>query len=125
MGKKRIVVHDKDLCRFGSCGYKCVKICPINRSGEECIVTGEDKYPVFNEELCIGCGICSKACEKLGFNAISVVNLPKQLDDPIHRYGKNQFALYRLPIPRKNMVTGLIGPNGVGKTTVLNILSGN
>ena len=126
MGKKRIVVHDKELCRYGSCGYKCVKICPINRSGEECIVKGEDSYPVFNEELCIGCGICSKACEKLGFNAISVVNLPKELeDDPIHRYGKNQFALYRLPIPRRNMVTGLIGPNGIGKTTVLNILSGN
>ncbi|MEE9323446.1 MAG: ribosome biogenesis/translation initiation ATPase RLI [Candidatus Aenigmarchaeota archaeon] len=126
MGKKRIVVHDKELCRFDSCGYKCVKICPINRSGEECIVKGEDNYPIFNEELCIGCGICSKACEKLGFNAISVVNLPKELEeDPIHRYGKNQFALYKLPIPKKNMVTGLIGPNGVGKTTVLNILSKN
>ncbi len=126
MSRKRIVVHDKELCRHESCGYKCIKICPINRSGEECIVKGEDGFPVFNEELCIGCGICSKACEKLGFRAISVVNLPKELDeDPIHRYGKNQFALYRLPIPRKNMVIGLIGPNGVGKTTVLNILSGN
>ncbi len=126
MGKKRIVVHDKELCRYDSCGYKCVKICPINRSGEECVVEGEDRYPIFNEELCIGCGICSKACEKLGFNAISVVNLPKELEeDPIHRYGKNQFALYKLPIPKKNVVNGLIGPNGVGKTTVLNILSGN
>jgi ATP-binding cassette subfamily E protein 1 len=103
-----------------------MKVCPINRSGEECIVRGEDSYPVFNEELCIGCGICSKACEKLGFNAISVVNLPKELEEnPIHRYGKNQFALYRLPVPRKRFVTGLIGPNGVGKTTVLNIISGD
>ncbi len=126
MPKRRIVVHDKDLCRFDSCGYKCMKVCPINRSGEECITKGGNGFPVFNEELCIGCGICSKACEKLGFRAISVVNLPKELDeDPIHRYGKNQFALYRLPIPRKDGVVGLIGPNGVGKTTVLNILSGN
>ena len=126
MLKKRIVVCDKDLCRYDSCGYKCIKICPINRSGEECIVRGEDNYPVFNEELCIGCGICSKACEKLGFNAISVVNLPKELEEnPIHRYGKNQFALYKLPIPKKRLVTGIIGPNGVGKTTVLNIISGN
>ncbi len=126
MGKKRIVVHDRELCRFQNCGYKCMKMCPINRSGEECIVRDESGFPVFNEELCIGCGLCVKACEKAGFNAISVVNLPKELEeDPIHRYGKNQFALYKLPIPRRNMVVGLIGPNGVGKTTVLNILSGN
>jgi len=126
MQRKRIVVHDKDLCRHDSCGYKCIKVCPINRAGEECIIKGEDGYPIFNEELCIGCGICSKACEKLGFKAIAVVNLPKELEEtPIHRYGKNQFALYKLPIPKKNVVTGLIGPNGVGKTTVLNILSGN
>lgn len=126
MPKKRIVVCDKDLCRYDSCGYKCIKVCPINRSGEECIVRGEDLFPVFNEDLCIGCGICSKACEKLGFNAISVVNLPRELEEtPIHRYGRNQFALYRLPIPRRGMVTGLIGQNGVGKTTVLNIISGN
>lgn len=126
MGRKRIVVHEKEMCRFKNCNYKCMKICPINRSGEECIVAGEDGFPVFNEELCIGCSLCARACEKVGFNAISVVNLPKELDeDPIHRYGKNQFALYRLPIPKKNMVTGLIGPNGVGKTTVINILSGS
>lgn len=125
MARKRIVVHDRDLCRFRSCGYKCMKVCPINRSGDECIIIGGDRFPVFNEELCIGCGICSKACEKLGFNAISVVNLPQELEEePVHRYGVNQFALYRLPIPKKNLVTGLIGPNGVGKSTVLNILSG-
>jgi ATP-binding cassette subfamily E protein 1 len=124
--KRRIVVHDRDLCRYDSCGYKCMKVCPINRSGEECVIRGEDSYPVFNEEMCIGCGICSKACEKIGFNAITVVNLPKELEEnPVHRYGKNQFALYRLPIPKRGLVTGLIGPNGVGKTTVLNIISGN
>jgi ATP-binding cassette subfamily E protein 1 len=126
MGKKRIVVHDRELCRFEKCGYKCVKTCPVNRSGEECIIRGESGFPDFNEELCIGCGLCSKACDKAGFCAIMVVNLPKELEEePIHRYGKNQFALYRLPITKKNMVMGLIGPNGVGKTTVLNILSGN
>jgi ATP-binding cassette subfamily E protein 1 len=126
MTKKRIVVHDRELCRFDKCGYRCIKTCPINRSGEECIFREESGFPVFNEDLCIGCSLCAKACEKAGFSAISVVNLPKELEeDPVHRYGKNQFALYRLPMPKKNMVMGLIGPNGVGKTTVLNILSGN
>jgi ATP-binding cassette subfamily E protein 1 len=126
VAKKRIVVHDRELCRFEKCGYRCIKTCPVNRSGEECVVREESGYPSFNEELCIGCGLCAKACDKAGFSAIMVVNLPKELEEePIHRYGKNQFALYRLPIPKKNMVMGLIGPNGVGKTTVLNILSGN
>jgi ATP-binding cassette subfamily E protein 1 len=126
MAKKRIVVHDRELCKFMKCVYQCMKACPINRSGEECITKDESGYPAFNEEICIGCGLCAKACDRAGFSAITVVNLPKELEeDPIHRYGKNQFALYRLPIPKKNMVMGLIGPNGVGKTTVLNILSGN
>jgi ATP-binding cassette subfamily E protein 1 len=122
---KRIVVIDKDLCKFEKCGYKCVKACPVNRSGKECVKPDpETNYPVFNEELCVGCGICVRSCEKIGFDAISLVNLPAELDQPIHRYGKNGFAIYRLPIPRDKMVVGLIGANGVGKTTVLNILSG-
>ncbi|MEM5871305.1 MAG: ribosome biogenesis/translation initiation ATPase RLI [Candidatus Aenigmatarchaeota archaeon] len=126
MTKKRIVVHNKELCKFKNCGYSCIKTCPINRSGDECIVKDENGFPVFNEELCIGCGFCVKACEKAGFNAIDVVNLPKELEEyPIYRYGINGFALYRLPIPKNNSIVGLIGANGMGKTTVLNILSGN
>ncbi|MHA2408279.1 MAG: ATP-binding cassette domain-containing protein, partial [Candidatus Ranarchaeia archaeon] len=34
------------------------------------------------------------------------------------------FKLYRLPIPQKGLVTGLIGRNGIGKSTALKILSG-
>jgi ATP-binding cassette subfamily E protein 1 len=46
------------------------------------------------------------------------------MEDPIHRYGQNGFALYGLPVPIEGRVTGLLGPNGIGKSTAVSILSG-
>ena len=36
-----------------------------------------------------------------------------------HRYGKNVFKLHRLPVPRPGQVLGLVGTNGIGKSTAL------
>ena len=41
-----------------------------------------------------------------------------------HRYGANSFKLHRLPMPRPGQVLGLVGTNGIGKSTALKILSG-
>ena len=123
--QKRIAVIDRDLCNPKSCGfYLCQRVCPVNRANKDCItVSEEDKKPFIAEELCIGCGICPKKCPN---KAIMVVNLPERLDElPVHRYGRNSFSLYRLPLPKKDMVTALIGPNGTGKSTIINIMSGN
>ena len=43
----------------------------------------------------------------------------------IHRYSLNGFRLFRLPTPSKESVVGILGPNGMGKSTAFNILSGS
>jgi ATP-binding cassette subfamily E protein 1 len=91
------------------------------RSRIEAIRFEGDK-PVIVESLCTGCGICVKKCP---FKAIFIVNLPDELEkDCSHRFGENAFKLYRLPTPSPGMVLGLLGQNGIGKTTTLKILSG-
>jgi ATP-binding cassette subfamily E protein 1 len=78
---------------------------------------------VIAEDLCTGCGICIKKCP---FDAIVIVNLAKELsEDKIHQYGINSFRFYRLPTPKKGAVVGLVGRNSMGKSTIVNILSGN
>lgn len=69
-----------------------------------------------------GCGICVKKCP---FEAINIINLPKDLEkNTTHRYGPNSFKLHRLPMPRPGQVLGLVGTNGIGKSTALKILAG-
>lgn len=89
--------------------------------GDETIVKTEDAVKI-SEELCEGCGICVDKCP---FDAIKMVNLPEELDtDLIHQFGENSFRLYRLPLPEEGLVTGLLGANGIGKTTAIRMLSG-
>lgn len=110
-----------DKCKPNRCGRVCYRFCPKVRSNIEAI-RFEDGKPVISEILCSGCGICVKKCP---FKAISIINLPDELEkDCSHRFGPNAFKLFRLPVPSPGIVLGLIGQNGIGKTTVLRILSG-
>jgi ATP-binding cassette subfamily E protein 1 len=82
----------------------------------------EGNKAIISEMLCSGCGICVKKCP---FKAISIVNLPDELEkDCSHRFGQNAFKLFRLPTPSPGTVLGLLGQNGIGKTTTLKVLSG-
>ncbi|KUG19139.1 rnase l inhibitor [hydrocarbon metagenome] len=117
----RLAVVHQDRCHPVRCGTECILYCPRVRTGDETIIIGEDNKAVISEELCVGCGICVKKCP---FEAIDIVNLPEELEQPTHRYGVNGFVLYGLPIPIEGKVTGILGANGIGKTTSLKILSG-
>jgi len=117
----RIAIVHKDRCHARKCGNECIRYCPRVRTGDETVVIGSDDKAVISEELCVGCGICIKKCP---FDAIDIVSLPEELEHPTHRYGKNGFALYGLPIPVDGKVTGILGANGIGKSTAIKILSG-
>ncbi|RLG64916.1 ribosome biogenesis/translation initiation ATPase RLI [archaeon] len=119
----RIAIIDPEYCKPSKCGMVCTRFCPQVKLGYKTIVYDESlDRVVINEDLCSGCGICVKKCP---FEAIKIVNLPEEgLKECSHSYGPNLFRLYGLPIPVKGAILGIIGRNGVGKTTCLNILSG-
>jgi ATP-binding cassette subfamily E protein 1 len=144
----RIAIVDKEKCKPTKCSKECIKRCPPQRSGKKVIeiIDIEDigfsksidssktivsivqnmeidknKIAKIVESQCIGCGQCIPACP---FSAIKIVNVPEENPlDIVHRYGPNAFRLYKLPLMKKNSVIGLVGQNGIGKTTLVDILS--
>ena len=114
------VLHDR--CQSRKCNKECIKFCPLVRTGVECITFNEKGKPIISETLCQGCGICAHKCQ---FEAVKIIGLADELkEEMVHQYGENMFRLYRLPIPKKGLITGILGPNGIGKTTAIKLLSG-
>lgn len=119
----RIAIIDKVKCiNKRGCELLCANVCPVNRQGIECVKIGSTKKAEIVEKLCIGCGICPKKCPT---KCIQIINLPEELkQDPIHRHGLNGFELFSLPAPMFGKVVGIVGRNGIGKSTALKIIAG-
>lgn len=122
--RRRIVIVEKEKCNPVGCGgHLCARVSPSNKMGKEAFVVDTDGKIRVNEEVVTDAD--SIAVNKCPFGALKMVRLPEELSkDPIHRYGENGFALYNLPIPLFGKVVGIIGRNGIGKSTALKILSG-
>jgi len=135
---KLAIIH-KEKCKPMVCGHECKKCCPVEKKEpDSCVTIGavvggasltegtgvvsSSGKAHIDENTCIGCAICVKRCP---FGAIDIINLPSvSEEDLVHRYGDNGFALYGLPVPKEGSVLGLLGRNGIGKSTAVKLLAG-
>ena len=117
----RVAILDQERCKPNSNAFKYLQkyagLC-----GSECIQATEEECKIL-ESACPPCLIRAKLCPD---DAVKIINLPEELDtDMIHRFSLNGFRLFRLPAPRKRQVVGILGPNGIGKSTAIKLLSGS
>ena len=116
----RIAVLIEDRCKPNSNAYDYLKKW-AGSCGGECIQVIGDKCKIL-ESACPPCIVRAKHCPD---DAVIIINLPAELEtDMVHRYSLNGFRLFKLPTPSKDSVVGILGPNGMGKSTAINALSG-
>ena len=135
---KKVYLVDYDSCNLRFCGRQCIKKCPITLSNAR-LKPNKKKQDIpiwvqkstnqikIDSKNCLKCGVCANVCPAKAIYVKSILDEPIELI-PTHKYSdvkeKEGFRLYNLPTLISGKVSGLCGPNGIGKTTVLNIISG-
>jgi len=120
--ERRMVILDPAKCKPNMPAWSYFKK-HQRGCGKECItVDNATKTIKIYENACAACLNRAKRCPG---DAAKVIKLPSNLTtDTTHQYGPNSFKLHGLPMPRAGQVLGMLGCNGTGKSTALNILSG-
>ena len=135
---KKVYLVDYDSCNLRFCGRQCIKRCPITLSNARLKPNKKKKeVPIWvqnstnqiriNSTDCLKCGVCANVCPVKAIYVKSILEEPIELV-PTHKFPSvddtDGFRLYNLPTLISGKISGLCGPNGIGKTTVLNIISG-
>ncbi|VBB29195.1 unnamed protein product [Acanthocheilonema viteae] len=126
----RIAIVEKDRCKPKNCGLACKKSCPVGSSAsswkpiQKC-----RKYPKLYALDAEAFYTTVQYYRKFALETVYHMQFPVQISffpakDTTHRFSKNSFKLHRLPTPRTGEVLGLVGTNGIGKSTALKILAG-
>ena len=84
-------------------------------------IDSKTKKPILSEELCSGCGICTNRCP---FNAVSIINFQKPLTIQYTDMVRTCLNYFGLPNISEGLVVGILGPNGIGKSTIIRMFSG-
>ena len=116
----RMVLIDQRKCRPGMPSYDYLRKLATERECDFSCIRHVDNVCEVVDDVCQSCLNKAKRCP-----AVRVVNLPHHLMYAVtQRFGPNSFKLHRLPTPRPRQVLGLVGTNGIGKSTALRILAG-
>lgn len=123
--KNFIVAIDQEKIEPDLAKETVIKYDPLNRAGKEggFYLTEEGELHIDNEKV--------MEAHKMAINkypydgAIKLIRLDREFGDKIHQFGENAFRLYGLPHPQEGRVVGILGRNGIGKSTALKILAGD
>lgn len=122
--KKFIVVVDQEKIEPDLARETVINYDPLNRAGKEggFYINEEEELHIAEEDVMEAHRM---AIKKYPYDdAINLVQLPHEEGEKIHQFSENSFRLYDLPEPEKGRVVGILGENGTGKSTALEILAG-